>query len=96
MNRGAIKSAVDEALLSLPGELEKRTAEQEETARVRKQMAENGTTTGGIDLGDATPDVVNELAEIGRLLNGTLQDQTDGRARLAALIAKLKPAQPAM
>ena len=39
MNRGNIRNAVDEALLSLPGELEKRTAEQAEAARVRRQMA---------------------------------------------------------
>lgn len=92
MNRGAIKNAADEALLSLPGELEKRTAEQAEAARVRKQMAESGTTTGSINLGDATPDVANELAEISRLLSGTLQEQTDARARLDALVTKLRPA----
>lgn len=97
MNRGALKTAIDEALLALPGELEKRTAEQEEAARVRKQMAEMGTTTGSIALGDATPDVVNEMADIARMLSGTLQEQTDARARLEALIAKLKPApQPSM
>ena len=94
MNRGAIKNAVDEALLSLPGELEKRTAEQEEAARVRRQMAAAGTTTGSINLGDATPDVVNELAAIARLMSGTGQEQADGRARLDALMTKLKPAQP--
>jgi hypothetical protein len=91
MNRGAIKNATDEALLSLPGELERRTAEQEESARVRRQMAQSGTTTGSINLGDATPDVVNELAAIARLLNGTVQEQADGRARLDALTATLKP-----
>lgn len=96
INRGAIKNTVDEALLTLPGELEKRTAEQEEAARVRKQMAESGTTTGSINLGDATPDVVNELADIARMLSGTLQEQTDARAKLDALVTKLKPAQPAM
>jgi hypothetical protein len=96
MNRGAIKNSADEALLSLPGELEKRTAEQEEAARVRKQMVDSGTTTGAINLGDATPDVANELAAISRLMNGTVQEQTDGRARLEALIGTLKPAQPAM
>lgn len=95
MNRGALKNTIDEALLALPGELEKRTAEQEEAARVRKQMAESGTTTGAIHLGDATPDVVNELAAISRLMIGTAQEQADGRARLEALIAKLKPALPA-
>jgi transposase-like protein len=96
MNRGALKNTIDEALLSLPGELEKRTAEQEEAARVRKEMAESGMTTGAIHLGDATPDVANELAEIARMLNGPVQEQADGRARLEALIAKLKPAAPAM
>ena len=97
MNRGAIKNIADEALLALPGELEKRTAEQGEAARVRKLMIEQGTTTGSISLGDATPDVVNELATISRMLNGTLEEQTDARAQLDALIAKLKPApQPSM
>ena len=97
MNRGALKNTIDEALLSLPGELEKRTAEQEEAARVRRQMAETGTTTGSINLGDATPDVVLELSEITRMLSGTLQEQTDARARLDALVTKLKPAtQPPM
>jgi hypothetical protein len=96
LNRGALKNTIDEALLALPAELEKRTAEQEEAARVRRQMAESGTTTGSIDLGDATPDVVNELGAISRLMAGTAQEQTDGRARLDALMTKLKPAQPAM
>ncbi|MGN6185218.1 MAG: hypothetical protein ACTHQM_16380 [Thermoanaerobaculia bacterium] len=92
INRGALKNTLDEALLSLPGQLEKRTADQAEAARVRKLMAEQGTTTGAINLGDATPDVVNELAEISRMLSGTLQEQTDARARLDALTVKLKPA----
>ena len=92
MNRGAMKNTIDEALLALPGELQKRTVEQQEAARVRKMMAEAGTTTGAIALGDATPDVVNELADIGKKLSGTLQEQTDARARLDALVAKLKPA----
>jgi transposase-like protein len=94
INRGNLRTAVDEALLSLPGELEKRTAEQQEAARVRRQMAESGMTTGSIAIGDATPDVVNELAEISRMLSGTLQEQTDARARLANLIGTLKPASP--
>ncbi|MGZ5443770.1 MAG: hypothetical protein ACXW5U_17725 [Thermoanaerobaculia bacterium] len=92
MNRGAIKNIIDEAILTLPGELEKRTAEQEEAARIRKQMAEAGTTTDSINLGDATPDVTSELADIARMLSGTLEEQTEARARLEALITKLKPA----
>ena len=92
INRGALKNAIDEGLLALPGELEKRTAEQAEAARVRKEMAESGTITGSINLGDATPDVTRELEEISRLLNGTVPDQSEGRARLEALIGRLKPA----
>ena len=93
INRGQLKTTVDEALLSLPGELEKRTAAQEEAARVRRQMAEMGTTTGSIHLGDATPDVTNELDEIARMLSGTLQEQSDARTRLANLLGMLKPKQ---
>ena len=91
VNRGAIKNTVDEALLSLPGELEKRTAEMDEAARVRKQMAEMGTTTGSIALGGATPDVTKELAEIARLLAGTLDEQGQGRERLRVLTETLTP-----
>ena len=91
MNRGTIRTALDEALLSLPGELETRTAEQEETARVRRQMVEMGLTTGAIALGDATPDVVHELAAIARLMNGTVDEQTEGRTRLGTLIETLRP-----
>ena len=91
INRGYLKNAVDEALLALPGELQKRLAEQQEAARVRKMMAEAGTTTGSIHVGDATPDVTVELAEITRLLAGTLQEQSEGRTRLEKLIEMLKP-----
>lgn len=91
INRGFLKNAIDEALLAVPGELAKRTAEQEAAARLRKQMAETGTTTGSIHLGDATPDVVVSLGDISRMLSGTLEEQTEARARLEALITNLKP-----
>lgn len=91
MNRGQLKTTIDEALLSLPGELEKRTAEQAEAARVRLQMAQTGTVTGNIALGDATPDVVIELAEISRMLAGTLQEQSEARSRLDTLLITLRP-----
>ena len=91
INRGALKNTIDEALLSLPGELDKRTAEMEETARVRRQMAESGTTTGSIHVGDATPDVVRELGEITRMLSGTLEEQTQARERLRVLSESLTP-----
>jgi hypothetical protein len=91
INRGQLRNTVDEALLSLPGELEKRTAEQARMAEERKRQAEAGYTTGQIALGDATPDVTRELAEITRLMNGTVQEQADGRTRLQTLIDKLTP-----
>jgi hypothetical protein len=91
MNRGQMRTTIDEALLSLPDELEKRTAAQEEAARARRQMAEMGITSGAIALGDATPDVVRELGEISRLMTGTLEEQTEGRTRMQTLIDTLKP-----
>jgi hypothetical protein len=91
VNRGSLKSTIDEAQLSLPGELEKRTAEMEETARLRRQMATSGTTTGSIAVGDATPDVLRELAEIARLLAGTVDEQAQGRERLRVLSDTLTP-----
>lgn len=91
INRGYLKSAVDEALLAVPGELEKRTAAQAAAAEEMKRLALTGETKGAIALGDATPDVVNELAEVSRLMTGTLDDQATARTRLAALIETLKP-----
>jgi hypothetical protein len=91
VNRGALKNAVDEALLSLPGELEKRTAEMEEAARVRRDLAANGTVTGSFNIGDATPDVIHELLEITRMMSGTLDMQSQARMRLTALIDSLTP-----
>lgn len=90
MNRGQLRTAIDEALLAAPGELEKRTAEQARAAEERRQMAATGTTKGAIAVGDATPDVTRELEEIGRMLGGTLQEQTDARTRLQALIEMLR------
>lgn len=92
INRGYLKNAVDEAVLSMPGELEKRAAEQARLVEERKRLAESGELKGAIALGDATPDVTNALAEIARMMNGTLEEQTEARAKLDALITTLKPA----
>lgn len=91
INRGNVKNAVDEALLSLPGELEKRVSELVAAEEKRKQLATSGTIKGTIAVGDATPDVIAALNEISRLLGGTLQDQTDARAKLKQLIETLQP-----
>jgi len=86
IDRGLLKSTIDEALLATPGELEKRAAEQAAAADRRKAAAGAGT----IAPGDATPDVVAALQDVSKLLGGTLQDQTDARARLQKLIDSLQ------
>lgn len=91
--RGALKTAIDEALLALPGELEKRAADLTQAEQARKQMMQTGMTTGQILAGDATPDVVKELSEIHRLLGGTLEQQAEARKRLRNLIDSLAPNQ---
>lgn len=91
INRGQLKNTVDEALLLLPGELEKRTAEQQKAAEERKAMIASGTMKGAIAVGDATPDVVKALGDISRMLTGTLQEQADGRAKLDELMKALAP-----
>lgn len=91
INRGQLKNTTDEALLSLPGELEKRAVAQMAAEARRKELATTGQMAHAITLGDATPDVVAAIQEALRLLNGTLQDQTDGRAKLQSLIDTLQP-----
>jgi hypothetical protein len=91
IDRGHLKNAIDEAQLTLPGELEKRTAEQQRAAEERRQMTANGTTKGSIAIGDATPDVLNELLSISTMLGGTLEEQTEARTRLQALVDALRP-----
>src|SRR2546423_3773411 len=88
LNRGFLKTTVDEALLSMPGELQKRSAEQTAAMEQRKQA------NGEITVSDASPDVVAVLEQISHLLGGNLQDQTDARGRLQTLIDTLqgKPA----
>lgn len=87
LNRGFLKSTADEALLAMPAELQKRAAAESAAAERRKQ----GTPTGTIAAGDATADVVAAIQEVSRLLGGTLQDQTDARTKLQALIDTLQP-----
>lgn len=83
INRAQVKNAVDEALLALPGELEKRAAEQKALAESRN------VAKGSIAPGDASPDVVSALSEIARLMDGTAMDQATARTRLAELMGNL-------
>lgn len=91
INRGMLRNTIDEALLTLPGELEKRAAEQAAAADERRRLTATGEVRGAIMAGDATPDVTRELTEIARLLGGTLQEQADARTRLDTLLAALRP-----
>jgi hypothetical protein len=93
IQRGPLKTIADEALLAIPGEIETRAAEQQKAIELRKAMAVTGTTKGSVVPGDATPDVTNELAEIARLLGGTIEDQAAARARLQTLREALTATQ---
>lgn len=88
IDRGTLKNTTDEALLSVPGELEKRSAEQAAAAARRKDGAPTGAA---IAAGDATPDVTAALRDIYRLLGGNLDDQTSARTKLKTLVETLEP-----
>lgn len=92
IRRGELKMAADEALLDLPGELEKRVASQQEAIERRQTIAIGGELLGTIEVGDATPDVVAKLERISRLLAGSLEEQVRARAELQELIQQLQPA----
>lgn len=99
IQRGALKTIADEAILTIPGEMEARTAELQRAVDERKTMLTSGETKGAITAGDATPDVIHELSEIQRLLNGTLDEQAEARRRLQGLTDSLGPKvaqQPAL
>jgi hypothetical protein len=91
IDRGHLKNAIDEAELAMPGELEKRTDEQQRAAEERRRMLETGTMKGSIAAGDATPDVLNELISISTLFGGSLDEQTEARTRLQTLVDSLRP-----
>jgi hypothetical protein len=83
INRAQLKNALDEAQLALPGEMEKRAAEQKALAESR------AIAKGSVAPGDASPDVVSALSEIARLMNGTATDQAAARTKLAELLGML-------
>ena len=87
IDKALLKSTTDEALLAMPGELERRNAQVTAAIERRKQ------TNGAIQPGDASPDVVSTLQDITRLMAGTLQDQADARTKLQTVIQQLQPAQ---
>lgn len=91
IQRGALKTITDEAILGIPGEMEARTAELQRAIDERKAAVAADQTKGSVGLGDATPDVIHELLEIQRLLGGTLDEQTEARKRLQGLTEALRP-----
>ncbi|HSP36036.1 MAG TPA: hypothetical protein VLU46_17120 [Thermoanaerobaculia bacterium] len=86
IDKNLLKSTADEALLAMPGELEKRNAEV--TAQIERRKQSQGT----IAPADASPDVLAALQEVARLMGGNLQDQSDARTKLQALVQQLAPA----
>lgn len=93
-SRGQLKTVAQEAYLEVPGEMEKFIAARDAKIALMKQLAETGEKVGTIALGDATPDVVHEIAEANKLLSGTVEQQAAGRALLEALVMKLSPPVP--
>lgn len=95
VSRGDLKAVSQEAVLELPGELQKLMQLREAQIARLRQFAESNETTGMIALGDATPDVVHELRKTAELMRGTAAEQDQGRAKLDEIIAKLAPPAPA-
>lgn len=91
INRGQLKNMADEAVLAMPGELEKRAAMQSAAAERRRAELAAGTMKGSIAPGDATTDILAALRDISRLLGGTLEEQAAARARLQTLLDSLQP-----
>jgi hypothetical protein len=94
VSKGQLKAVAEEAVLELPGEMEKLMKLREISLKRMRQLSESGTSTGTVAVGDATPDVVHELAKASKLLAGTVTEQQEGRAALETLIQKLSPPPP--
>lgn len=93
IRRGDLESAIDEALLAIPGELDKRAEEQRLAAERLAALAASGALTGTVAAGDATPDVIAAIRAAAKLLDGPPADQAKGRARLQELLEKLSPSR---
>ncbi|MBI2212670.1 MAG: hypothetical protein HYU52_03415 [Acidobacteria bacterium] len=94
VNRGQLKATAEEAVLELPGEMEKLMKLREIEVKRMRELAEGGEATGVVAIGDATPDVVHELGKAAKLLSGTLTEQEEGRKMLDSLIQQLSPPPP--
>ncbi|MFA6955464.1 MAG: hypothetical protein WC538_06285 [Thermoanaerobaculia bacterium] len=94
VSRGQLKAVTEEAVLELPGEMQRMMELRDVNIKRMKQAAEAGQLTGMVAVGDATPDVVHDLASAAKLLSGTVAEQEEGRKALESLIQKLSPPPP--
>lgn len=88
-DRTALKRHIDEAIATIPGEVEKSLEIERARAFERRRTLESGSLTGTVRPGDATSDVVAILDRMRRDLQGTLQQQESARALLEELIDSL-------
>lgn len=91
--RGELASTLDEAILNVPGEMQKRVAAAAAADEARKKLAASGEMKGMVEVGDATPDVIDSLSSILTMSRGSLEDQTRAREQLETLVKSLKPAE---
>jgi hypothetical protein len=90
LRKGELASAIDEAIIALPRELEQRVALFEAAAADRRRLVDEETHRGGIRVGDATPDVIAELEKALSLLSGTIDEQARAREEMKALVHTLR------
>lgn len=93
-DRSRLQRSIDEALATIPGEVDKTLALERARALERQRLLESGTITGTIRPGDATTDVLSVLDRIRKDLKGTLQEQEQARQSLDELIETLSPPSP--
>lgn len=91
VDRSAIERSIDEALATIPGEVDTSLRLENARALERQRMLASGQLTGTIEPGDASPDTVEALRRISRQLDGTLQEQEAARRELDRLIERLSP-----
>lgn len=94
--RGELLSTIDESILNVPGEMQKRVAALAAAEETRKKLAASGEMKGNVEIGDATPDVVSALSSILDLTSGSLEEQGKARENLETLVKSLKPAETAV
>ncbi len=88
-DRSDLKRYIDEALATIPGEVEKSLEIEKARAAERRRNLQSGQIMDMVHPGDATGDVVVILDKIEKGLQGTLQQQEEARLMLQKLIEDL-------